>query len=100
MIFLTTQYNYDSRGDVMHGSLQSLQAVIDSIEAIVYLADMKTYEILLINNYTCGLFGDVQGRKCWASLQQGQTGPCDFRSNSRLLSITIGSWEQTLRSSC
>src|SRR5574340_132139 len=69
----------------MPESLQSLQAVIDSIDAIVYVADMKTYEILLINNYTRGLFGDVQGKKCWESLQTGQTGPCSFCSNSRLV---------------
>ena len=64
---------------------ESLKAVIDSIDAIIYVADMKTYELLLINNYTRRLFGDIEGDKCWASLQQGQTGPCDYCSNSKLV---------------
>ncbi len=62
-----------------------LQAVLDSIEAVVYVADMQTYEILLINEYARQLFGDIEGRTCWKTLQASQTGPCTFCTNARLV---------------
>ena len=66
-------------------SLNSLQAVSDSINAGVYVADMESYEILLINKYTRDKFGDIRGKKCWETIQKGQTGPCSFCSNSKLI---------------
>lgn len=59
--------------------------VLDSIEAIIYVADMKTYEILYINKYTRNIFGDLEGKICWQALQTGQTMPCNFCSNDKLL---------------
>jgi len=66
-------------------SYSSLQSVVDSIDAVVYVADMKTYEVLLINKYAHQIFGDIQGKICWQTMQQGQTGPCSFCSNSKLV---------------
>jgi len=66
-------------------SLNSLQAVSDSINAGVYVADMESYEVLLINKYTRDTFGDILGKKCWETIQKGQTGPCSFCSNSKLI---------------
>lgn len=66
-------------------SQRSLQAVVDSVDAILYVADMNTYDILLINGYARKLFGDVPGMKCWQTLHEGQTGPCSFCTNSRLI---------------
>jgi len=59
--------------------------VLDSIEAIIYVADMKTYEILYINKYTRNHFGDLEGKVCWQSLQAGQSMPCAFCTNDKLL---------------
>lgn len=69
----------------MPAAYESLKAVIDSMDAIIYVADMETYDLLLVNDYTRRHFGDIQGGKCWANLQQGQTGPCDFCSNNKLI---------------
>ena len=77
---------------------ESLLSILDGLDAIVYVADVKTHEIVYANRRTLSLFGDVIGRKCWASLQEAQEGPCDFCTNSRLLNEdgSVGSpyvWE-------
>ncbi|MBI5663572.1 MAG: PAS domain S-box protein, partial [Nitrospirae bacterium] len=59
--------------------------VLDSIDAIIYVADMNTYEILYINSYARKVFGDLEGKVCWQTLQSGQSGPCAFCSNDKLL---------------
>ena len=59
--------------------------VLDNLEAIIYVADMRTHEILYINQYTREIFGDITGEICWRSLQSGQSGPCTFCTNEKLL---------------
>ncbi len=62
-----------------------LLTVLNSLDAVVYVADMTTHEVLFANKYTRDNIGDIEGRICWQSLQQGQAGPCDFCSNDKLL---------------
>lgn len=71
--------------DATFKSRTLLMNVLDGIEAIVYAADMKTYELLYLNNYAKNVFGDVTGKICWQSIQSGQTSPCVFCTNDRLL---------------
>jgi len=52
--------------------------VLDSLEAVVYVADMQSYEIIFANLYTEELFGHITGKTCWKVLQSGMTGPCPF----------------------
>lgn len=59
--------------------------ILDSLDAIVYVADMQSYELLFVNRYTRKLFGEIEGAICWQTLQQGQTGPCPFCSNDKLI---------------
>jgi len=59
--------------------------VLDSLEAIVYVADMQSYEILFANRYTEKLFGHVTGKTCWKVLQSGMTGPCPFCTTKELV---------------
>ncbi|OQY56282.1 MAG: hypothetical protein B6247_04590 [Candidatus Parabeggiatoa sp. nov. 2] len=61
--------------------------VLNSLEALVYVADMQTYEILFINKYTQKLFdkNDFLGKICWQTLQPGQTQPCRFCTNDKLV---------------
>jgi signal transduction histidine kinase len=66
-------------------SHERLLTVLDSLEAAVYVADMETYEILFVNEYLRNLFGDVVRQTCWQALQIGQSGPCDFCTNEKLL---------------
>ncbi len=79
-------------------SHERLVTVLNGLESIVYVADMKTYEVLFTNNYFKKLFGDVVGKQCWKTIQAGQVGPCAFCTNDKLLdangnSIGIYHWE-------
>ncbi len=71
--------------EVSSGSQDRFLSILESLEAIVYVADMETYELLFLNGYARNLFGDVVGQKCWEVLQKGQFGPCPFCSNPKLL---------------
>ncbi|MEW6601445.1 MAG: histidine kinase dimerization/phosphoacceptor domain -containing protein [Nitrospirota bacterium] len=66
-------------------SHERLLIVLDSLEAIVYVADMNTHELLFANKYTRNLWGDIEGKICWQFLQTGQQGPCKFCTNDKLL---------------
>jgi len=59
--------------------------VMDSLDALVYVADMESYEVLFINQKMKNLTGDIVGQTCWQKLQVGQTGPCPFCTNKYLL---------------
>ncbi len=62
-----------------------LTTVINSLDAVVYIADMETYDILFINEHARNAFGDVVGKSCWSSLQSGFDGPCSFCTNDKLI---------------
>ncbi|UCD66776.1 MAG: PAS domain S-box protein, partial [Deltaproteobacteria bacterium] len=66
-------------------SEEKFQLLMDSLEAIVYVADMDTYEILFLNKYGREILGDVTGKICWQSIQVDQTGPCDFCTNKYII---------------
>jgi PAS domain S-box-containing protein len=66
--------------------LQNLEMVMDSMDALVYVADMETFEMLFLNQYGRDFFPDfAPGKKCYEVLQAGQTGPCPFCTNDRLV---------------
>lgn len=71
-----------------HHRLQASHAifktVLDSLEALVYVADMENYEVLFVNRYCRDLLGDITGKICWQSIQKGQSGPCSFCTNALL----------------
>jgi PAS domain S-box-containing protein len=66
-------------------SHERLLLVLDSLDSAVYVADMKTYEILFVNKYTRRDFGDIEGKICWQTFQSNQSGPCSFCTNNKLL---------------
>ena len=66
-------------------SFYMFKIVMDSLDAVVYVADIHTHEILFVNEYGRKIFGDVTGTTCWKSLQAGQEGPCPFCTNPQLL---------------
>jgi DNA-binding NtrC family response regulator len=77
--------NVQERTKELRQSHERLFTVLNSLDAIVYVADMKTHEILFVNKYAQNIFGDVAGKICWQALQTGQSGPCDFCSNGKLV---------------
>ena len=72
--------------DNEHGNAyHSLSTVLDSLDALVYVTDMNTNEILFFNEYGKAIWGDARGKICWQTLQSGQSGPCEFCTNSKLV---------------
>ena len=63
----------------------SLSQILNSIDALVYVTDMKTYEMIFVNTYGQNIWGDIQGKICWQTIQTGQTGPCEFCTNDKLI---------------
>jgi len=76
----------DKTRDFQESHLRLL-TVLDSLDAAVYVADVETHEILYGNKYVRDLFGDVEGKICWQVMQNGQSGPCDFCTKERLLTL-------------
>ncbi len=64
---------------------QRLLTVLNNINAIVYVIDMESYEILFVNQYVRNNFGVVESKKCWNTIHSGQTSPCDFCTNQKLV---------------
>ncbi|HHJ16210.1 MAG TPA: GGDEF domain-containing protein [Gammaproteobacteria bacterium] len=64
---------------------RSIATILDSLDALVYVSDMQTYELLFTNEYGRSIWGDIQGKTCWKVLQKNQDGPCSFCTNDRLL---------------
>lgn len=63
----------------------TISTVLDSLDALVYVTDMETHEILFFNKYGKDIWGDGKGKICWQVLQSGQDGPCEFCTNDKLL---------------
>jgi len=63
----------------------SFSTILNNIDVIVYVADMRTHEILYINAYTRKIFGDIEGKICWQALQAEQNEPCSFCTNDKLI---------------
>lgn len=67
-------------------SYQCLTTVLDGLDALVYVSDMQSHELLYVNKYGRDIWGsDIQGKICWQVLQKDQDGPCSFCTNKKLL---------------
>lgn len=65
--------------------VERFRTVMDSIDALVYVADMQTFELLFLNKYGKDIWGEIEGKVCWQTIQSGQKGPCPFCTNDRLV---------------
>lgn len=67
-------------------AFNELTTLFDSIPAVVYVADMQSYDLLFVNRFACEQFGPHwQASKCYEYLQQGQMQSCGFCTNQQLL---------------
>lgn len=70
----------------LNNSHQQFLAVMDGLDAFVYVADMSTYEILFVSRQLENIYGrDVIGKTCWQELHPDQKGPCPFCTNDKLI---------------
>lgn len=66
----------------------ALLTVLNSLDALVYVADMDTHELIFVNDYALKKWGDPGERKCWQYLQSNQDRPCQFCTNDQLITTT------------
>ena len=66
-------------------SYNIFQTVFDNLDAIVFVADFETYEILFANKYTQDIFGDVVGQKYGEKMKEGKKVPFNFCPANRLI---------------
>ncbi|MEK7989551.1 MAG: ATP-binding protein [Thiotrichaceae bacterium] len=74
-------------GQALHESHERLKTILNSLEAMVCVVDMDTYEVLFANKalkYIHGV-GDVEGEICWKSFHSNLEEPCDFCTNKQLI---------------
>ncbi len=65
---------------------ERFRAVLDSLDAQVYVSDFETHQILFANQRLRRSLGqDPVGKLCWQVLQNEATGPCPFCTNHLLL---------------
>ncbi len=59
---------------------ENLERILDNIDALIYVSDIETGEILFINKKAEQEFGvvDAKGQICWKVLQKGMTEVCGF----------------------
>jgi|WetSurMetagenome_2_1015567.scaffolds.fasta_scaffold03640_3 PAS domain S-box-containing protein len=84
--------------EAIEASHKRLLAVLEGMNAIVYVADLSNHELLYLNRYAREIFGEVTGKICWQALQADQQGPCSFCCNDKLLTpegepAGVYSWE-------
>ncbi len=53
-----------------------LQHVLNSIDALIFVSHLETFEILMINDFGVRLFGDAVGKKCWEVFKKDCDAPC------------------------
>jgi len=64
---------------------EQFASVMDSLDALIYVIDMATMEILFMNKKSKDIFGDCEGRKCKDVLYSGMSFPCDACPNYKLV---------------
>lgn len=57
---------------------QQMLSIFDEMNALIYVVDIKTYEILFINQYGKKIYGDVVTKPCYQTLGRSNNGPCSF----------------------
>lgn len=97
-VFYEMATNIEANRRSLSANEARFRLIMDSLDALVYVADIQTYEVLFINRYGKNTLGDVTGQICWQALQSGQTGPCPFCTNSLLIDTEgqptgIHTWE-------
>ena len=85
---MTGNFHQSAPGAAARSNLEQFAAVssiFDAAEIVLYVADMETYELLFMNTRAEGLWGARVGAPCYEVLQTGQSGPCEFCTNARLI---------------
>jgi len=83
--FVITDITVRKQAETLRTENERFSQVLNGLDALVYVIDMKTYNIVFINTYGKNIWGDIKGKICWQTIQAGQSGPCEFCTNSNLI---------------
>ncbi len=73
-----------------NAGIETLQIILDNTQALVYVTDIDTYEIIFANKALKRLFPiELEGHKCWKVLSSF-TAPCPYCKLKDILSRPIG----------
>ena len=70
---ITQRKRIEQESQAAHGRLLR---VLDSLDALVYVADLETYNILYVNKYGRDIFGDIVGELCWKAFWKNNSSKC------------------------
>lgn len=71
--------------DALQNQFRQISTIFDSLNALVYVADMESNELIFMNKFGAMLSGnDWKGRKCHEVLQ-GLSDSCSFCTNEKLV---------------
>ncbi len=87
----TIKVHPDGLKNIYHQAIQ----ILDSINALIYVVDFNTYELLYMNRYGRDIYGDAVGMICWQAMQRGQDGPCSFCYKEKLKQAESKAGEQS-----
>jgi PAS domain S-box-containing protein len=82
--FKTIVAAIQKRDEEVANTVERFQAVLDSLDALVYVSDLETYELLFMNSYAQNICGQCIGQKCYVSFHRGDE-PCEFCTNKFLV---------------
>ena len=71
-------------GNTSQESINNLFDILNNLDAIIFVVDMQSYEILYANKNALNLLGNFTGKTCWQFLQGEVSGPCSFCSTKYL----------------
>jgi PAS domain S-box-containing protein len=72
--------------EALKDAQERLLTILDSLDSLVYVADMQTYELLYVNKYGQNLVGQIINKQlCWKTLHKGLTQPCPTCTHSKLI---------------
>lgn len=65
---------------------EKFTVIMDSLELLVYVVDLKSYELLFVNQYARQRHeAPLVGQTCWKVLHHDKVEPCHFCTNDKLL---------------
>jgi len=64
---------------------ENMTTILNVIDALVYVSDMNTHEMIFMNQYGIDRWGSPNEKLCWQILQSEQNSPCKFCTNDRLI---------------
>ncbi|MCL7487053.1 MAG: GAF domain-containing sensor histidine kinase [Desulfobulbaceae bacterium] len=74
----------DPAGNTSSISADHYFDILHSLDAIIFVADIRTHEIFYANNYAQSLLGNILGKTCRQALRGDSSEPCSFCSTRYL----------------